>query len=43
MDGSHEGGRPARFVPLIYAHINPYGLFELDMEQRLPLESRLVA
>ena len=28
--------------PLIYAHINPYGLFELDMEQRLPLESHLV-
>lgn len=24
--------------PLIYNHINPYGIFELDMDQRLPIE-----
>jgi TnpA family transposase len=24
--------------PLIYAHINPYGWFELDMDKRLPIE-----
>jgi len=26
-------------TPLIYAHINPYGLFLLDMRVRLPIES----
>ncbi len=25
-------------TPLIYAHVNPYGIFELDMETRLPIE-----
>ncbi|CAE6869060.1 Tn3 family transposase ISNpu13 [Paraburkholderia aspalathi] len=25
--------------PLIYAHINPYGRFDLDMDKRLPLEA----
>ncbi len=25
-------------TPLIYAHINPYGWFELDMDKRLPIE-----
>ncbi len=29
--------------PLIYYHVNPYGIFELDMTQRLPIEIRLVA
>ena len=29
--------------PLIYNHINPYGIFELDMSQRLPLEIQLAA
>jgi hypothetical protein len=24
-------------TPLIYLHINPYGNFELDMEERIPL------
>jgi len=24
-------------TPLVYVHINPYGIFELDMEKRLPL------
>jgi hypothetical protein len=24
--------------PLIYNHINPYGIFELDMDLRLPIE-----
>jgi len=23
-------------TPLIYSHINPYGIFELDMDARLP-------
>src|SRR2546426_11724423 len=26
-------------TPLIYAHINPYGRFELDMRKRLHLEA----
>jgi TnpA family transposase len=26
-------------TPLIYAHINPYGTFELDMQKRLHLEA----
>jgi hypothetical protein len=26
-------------TPLIYAHINPYGTFELDMQKRLYLEA----
>jgi TnpA family transposase len=25
-------------TPLIYHHVNPYGLFELDMAERLPIE-----
>ena len=25
-------------TPLIYAHINPYGWFELDMDKRLPID-----
>ena len=25
-------------TPLIHAHVNPYGRFELDMETRLPLD-----
>jgi hypothetical protein len=24
-------------TPLFYVHINPYGRFNLDMEQRIPL------
>ena len=24
--------------PLIYAHINPYGRFDLDMNKRLPID-----
>ena len=24
--------------PLIYAHVNPYGRFELNMETRLPMD-----
>jgi hypothetical protein len=27
--------------PLIYNHINPYGVFELDMAVRLPIEYSL--
>ncbi len=23
---------------LIYAHVNPYGIFELDMNTRLPID-----
>jgi len=25
-------------TPLIYAHVNPYGVFRLDMDERLALE-----
>lgn len=25
-------------TPLIYAHVNPYGIFDLDMDARLPIE-----
>ncbi len=25
-------------TPLIYQHINPYGNFELNMDERIPLE-----
>ena len=25
-------------TPLIYAHVNPYGSFELDMTSRLPVD-----
>lgn len=24
-------------TPLIYSHINPYGVIELDMDRRIPL------
>lgn len=37
----HERMMAADFralTPLIYAHINPYGWFELDMDKRLPIE-----
>ncbi|WP_153039757.1 Tn3 family transposase, partial [Pseudovibrio sp. Ad37] len=30
-------------TPLIYSHINPYGRFELDLEQRIDFESKLAA
>ena len=29
--------------PLIYAHINPYGRFDLDMDERLLLDSNVPA
>jgi hypothetical protein len=32
----HEDYRA--LTPLVYNHITPYGPFELDMEQRLPIE-----
>jgi hypothetical protein len=25
--------------PLIWAHVNPYGTFRLDMKERLPIET----
>ncbi|MCA6220373.1 Tn3 family transposase [Photorhabdus sp. UCH-936] len=25
-------------IPLIYVHVNPYGIFELNMNTRLPIE-----
>ena len=25
-------------TPLIYAHVNPYGRFHLDLDERLPLD-----
>ncbi len=30
-------------TPLIYAHVNPYGVFRLDMDERLALEDREAA
>ncbi len=30
-------------TPLIYSHINPYGVFMLDMHSRLPLQEMAVA
>ena len=30
-------------TPLVCSHVNPYGIFELDMEQRLPIEVKAVA
>ena len=30
-------------TPLIYAHVNPYGTFELDLEQRIDLDLRAAA
>ena len=33
----------AALTPLLHAHINPYGIFELDMSQRLPLENLVTA
>ena len=30
-------------TPLIYSHINPYGVFRLDMQSRLPLQELAVA
>ena len=29
--------------PLIYNHVNPYGIFELDLEQRIPIDARTAA
>lgn len=26
-------------TPLIYNHVNPYGDFNLDMEERIPIET----
>jgi hypothetical protein len=26
-------------TPLIYAHVNPYRIFELDLEQRIALDT----
>jgi TnpA family transposase len=28
----------AALTPLIFHHVNPYGVFELDMEERIPIE-----
>ena len=29
--------------PLVYAHVNPYGLFELNMDERLDLELKMAS
>ncbi len=29
----------AALTPLIFPHVNPYGTFELDMEDRIPIEA----
>jgi hypothetical protein len=26
-------------TPLFFTHVNPYGIFRLDMDSRLPIES----
>ena len=32
--------QPTRtFSPLVYGHVNPYGTFRLDLDDRLPIES----
>ena len=28
-------------TPLIYAHVNPYGVFRLNMTERLPIEAKV--
>ncbi len=28
-------------TPLIFHHINPYGTFDLDMEERIPIETEV--
>ncbi len=33
----------AALTPLLYAHVNPYGIFELDMSRRLPLDDLVLA
>jgi len=30
-------------TPLVYTHINPYGTFKLNMNERLPLEEGVIA
>ena len=29
-------------TPLLFAHVNPYGTFELDMDERIPIEAEVV-
>lgn len=33
----------AALTPLLHAHVNPYGIFELDMSRRLPLDDLALA
>jgi len=33
----------AALTPLVHAHVNPYGIFELDMSRRLPLDQLALA
>lgn len=36
---THQRSEDLRgLTPLIFAHVNPYGTFELDMERRIPIE-----
>ena len=28
-------------TPLLFAHVGPYGTFELDMEERIPIEAEV--
>ena len=30
-------------TPLVYSHVNPYGIFELDLDKRLPIETMKAA
>ena len=29
--------------PLVYAHVNPYGLFELNMDERIDIELKMAS
>lgn len=34
---------PRALSPLVYSHVNPYGLFELNMDERLDLELKMAS
>ncbi|NSA94984.1 hypothetical protein BJV85_003931 [Clostridium acetobutylicum] len=30
-------------TPLIYNHVNPYGNFDLDMNERIPIDTYIIS
>ena len=38
LDGAHGSDERRGLTPLAWEHVNPYGLFRLDMATRLPLD-----